>query len=315
MFAKKMKNEKGFTLIEMLLAMTLGIVVMGVAIFTYNKQSTVLRIGNQETQTRGMARLAMDAMVSNIQTAGYGMPPGDSKINNGANPPVYSPRNAQGVSQASSTAITIMTNRSDISTYIARDPSVSPANAFLVPLNSAVTGVPATTFAVGDQIVFFDVSDPSITFRGDISSLTSPQSAGGVNYDLITLGSSIVTTAVKPIRDSVPFMVNQYHTITYTFNAIAETITLNDDQGTANNGDDITRVVANNVTNLTLTYFDTFGNTVDVSTPLDWANGTADQDELGSIRGIAIDLTVRDQNETAVTTTLTSAATLRNMGI
>ena len=80
--------------------MSLGIVVMGVAIFTYNKQSTVLRIGNQETQTRGMARLAMDALVKNIQTAGSGMPPGDSKINDGASPPTYTPRNAQGISKA-----------------------------------------------------------------------------------------------------------------------------------------------------------------------------------------------------------------------
>jgi type II secretory pathway pseudopilin PulG len=314
MCAKKMKNENGFTLIEMLLAMTLGIVVLGVAIFTYNKQSSVLRIGNQETQTRGMARLAMDEMVSNIQTAGYGMPPGDSKINNGANPPVYSPRNAQGVSKASSTSITLLTNRSNITTFIARDPSVSPANAFLVPVDSAVTGVPATTFAVGDQVVFFDISDPATTFREEISALTSPLSVGGVDYDLITLSSSVVTTAIKPVRDSVPFMINQYHTITFTFDAGAETITVVDDQGTVSTGDDITRVIASNVTNLTLTYFDTFDSTVDVSTPLDWAN-TADQPDLGSIRGIAINLTVRDQNETTVTTTLTSAATLRNMGI
>jgi len=311
MFTKKMKNESGFTLIEMLLAMSLGIVVMGVAIFTYNKQSTVLRIGNQETQTRGMARLAMDALVKNIQTAGSGMPPGDSKINDGANPPIYNPRNAQGISKASSTAMTLLANTDNINTFIINDPTAS-TDTFKVPPKSANTGDPETTFAADDQVVIFDVSSPATTVRRIVKAVGSPST----KFDAMVFTANVNSDIITPIASSAPFMVSKYHEITITFDSVAQTITLVDDMGTDDGGtDDTTTIIANNVTNLTFTYFDSFDSMVDVSTPLDWANGTADQDDLGSIRGIAINLTVRDQNETAVTTTLTSAVTLRNMGI
>lgn len=297
----------------MLLAMTLGIVVLGVAIFTYNKQSTVLRIGNQETQTRGMARLAMNALVESIQAAGHGMPPGDSKINNGANPPVYSPRAAQGISQASTTSITYLANTDNISSSIIFDPdpvAFPTVTTLQVPPGTANTGDPDTTFAADDQVVIFDVSSPTTTVRRVVQSVASPS----VNFDAMVLTSAVNSNLITPVASSAPFLINKYHTITITFNAVAETITVIDDMGTSPTGDDTTTIIADNVTNLTFTYFDTFDNMVDVSTPLDWAN-TADQADLGSIRGIAINLTVRDQNETAVTTTLTSAATLRNMGI
>jgi len=314
MFANKMKNENGFTMIEMLLAMTLGIVVMGVAIFTYNKQSTVLRIGNQETQTRGMARLAMDALVKNIQAAGSGMPPGDSKINNGANPPVYTPRNAQGISKASSVAMTLLANTDNINTFIIFDPNpvaFPTITTFQVPPASANTGDPATTFAADDQVVIFDVSSPATTVRRVVQSVSSPTA----NFDAMVITAAVNSSLITPVRNSVPFMISKYHEITITFDSVAQTITLVDDMGTDDGGtDDTTTIIANNVTNLTFTYFDSFDTMVDVSTPLDWAN-TADQAELGSIRGVAIDITVRDQNETAVTTTLTSGVTLRNMGI
>jgi hypothetical protein len=84
--------------------------------------------------------------------------------------------------------------------------------------------------------------------------------------------------------------------------------------GTNPTGDDTTTTIATNVKDLTLRYFDSFDNLVSVATPLDWTNGAADEALLGSIRGIAISITVQDQTESTVTTTLTSGVSLRNMG-
>jgi type II secretory pathway pseudopilin PulG len=313
MIEKQMKNEKGFTLIEMLLAMALGIVVLGIAIFTYNKQSTVLRTGNQQTETRGMARLAMDALVTNIQTAGYGLPPGDSTINDRADPPVFSPRAAMGISKASATSVTYRVNSDDITTFIAVDPSSSASNAFVVPLNSAI-GI----FAVNDQVVFFDVSSPANTGFRVVSNINSPQLVSGTNYDVMAMSGVAHGVELNPLRDSVPVMINKYHEITYTFNAGPQTITVQDDQGTDPTGDDTTTVIATNVTNLTFSYFNSvvYNSTADptaIALPLDWAT-VADRPALGNIRRINIDITVRDQNETTVTTTLVSDVTLRNMG-
>lgn len=316
MIEKQMKNEKGFSLIEMLIAMALGIFMLGVAIFTFNKQNAVIRTGNQETETRGMARLALDALVTNIQMAGYGLPPGDSTINDGASPPVFSPRPAVGIATATATSIKYRVNSDDVTTYVAVDPSdPSVSNAFAVPLNSAI-GI----FAVNDQVVFFDISAPANMGFRMVSNINSPQTVGSDTYDVMDMNSVVHGVELNPIRDSVPVVINKFHEITYTFNSIAQTISVIDDMGTVPNGDDTTTVIANNVTDLTFSYFNSAVYASPstppppVTLPLDWGT-VSDRDELGDIRRINVSITVRDQNETQVTTTLVSDITLRNMGI
>ena len=216
--------------------------------------------------------------------------------------------------------MTLLANTDNINTFIINDPTAS-TDTFKVPPKSANTGDPDTTFAADDQVVIFDVSSPATTVRRIVKAVGSPST----KFDAMVFTANVNSDIITPIASSAPFMVSKYHEITITFDSVAQTITLVDDMGTDDGGtDDTTTVIANNVTNLTFTYFNNTDltaagtpppdNEVDVSTPLDWAN-VADQTDLGGIRAIVIDLTVRDQDETAVTTTLTSAVTLRNMGV
>ena len=64
-----MKNEKGFTLVEMLVAMAISIVLMASIIYVFTKQSSVLRDENSNVQLRDFARLAMDVLVPNSRRA------------------------------------------------------------------------------------------------------------------------------------------------------------------------------------------------------------------------------------------------------
>ena len=116
MIEKQMKNEKGFTLIEVLIAMTIGIALLGTAVYTYTKQDKIIRTGNRETVTRGMVRLALDKMVTEIRRAGYGTSPGDSVAG----------RPAWGISAASATSITYRANTDNVMTNVSVDCGDNP---------------------------------------------------------------------------------------------------------------------------------------------------------------------------------------------
>ena len=140
MIHRQMKNEKGFTIIELLIAMVIGIVLLGVAIYTYSKQEKLLREETRSLQTRDYARLAMDRVISNLLLAGYGFPPGDSAAG----------RPARGILNADATTITYVANTENKSAYANDDSSI--------PSNDGLVVADASPFAINDNIVFFDVT-------------------------------------------------------------------------------------------------------------------------------------------------------------
>ena len=288
------KNEKGFTLVEMLVSMVIGIAVLGVTIYSYTKQDSVLREENTNVQFRDFARLALDAMVPDIRTTGYGMPPGDSSL----------ARAAQGIDVASATTLTYKANTDDITIYVAKDPSGATATSLVLPLNSTNGAM-----FVNDNVAFFDTQYPGrgnspwrITAINTDVNLGDPQ-----NYDIITLNGQI-GFAFLPIANGVPVVVNKYHTININYNAGAQTITVTDDNGTDDGGgDDTTVIVANNVSDLTFSYFDTDGIAL-TSLPLILA-------DRGDVRRIQISVTVVNPDETSKTATLSTHTHLRNMGL
>ena len=292
MFATQ-KNEKGFTLIELMISMALGITLMGAAIYTYTKQDSVLRDENSSVQLRDFARLALDALVPDIRMAGYGFPPGDSA---GGRP-------SQGITTADATTITYFSNTDDITVYVARDPSGATATSLVLPLNSTNGAL-----FVNDNVAFFDTQFPDQWNSWRINNINTNVNLGDPqNYDIITLDGQI-GFAFLPIANGVPVVISKYHTISINYNAGAQTITVTDDNGTDDGGgDDTTVTVANNVSDLTFRYFDADGIAL-TALPLILA-------DRGDVRRIQISITVVDPDEASVTATLSTHTHLRNMGL
>jgi len=293
---RQMKNEKGFTMIEMMIAAAMSIVLLGAAVYTYNKQDKLLRQENDSVQTRDFARLAMDQVANNLLLAGYGFPPGNSVAG----------RPAQGFTNADVTTLTYRANTDNIMTYVARD-AIAAATGFVVPLNTA-SGI----FSVNDTVIFFDVETPTKWGTRTVSAIGNNINLGDpVNYDTLSMSAVANGFDFKPVTDVVAVEINKFHTITYTFNAGAQTITVTDDQGTDDGGtDDTTTLVANRVTDLTFSYFDANGNPLTLLT-----TGTpTDPTELGNIRKVGISITTVDDLDTNVTATLLTDINLRNMG-
>ena len=292
MIDRQMKNEKGFTLIEMLIAMAMGIVLLGAAVYTYSKQDKVLREENRSLKTRDYARLAMDRLVDNLLLAGYGMPPGDSTL--------VTPRPARGFTNADVTTLTYRANTEGISTNSSFDRAFNVAG-FLVP------GGTEAAFTVGDQVVFFNVEEPEDWNDTKTLSTVAAVVIGATTYGFLSWSGNN-GIAYNPIADDVAVVLNQYHTIIITYDAGAQTITITDDQGTGTN---ITTTVASRVSDLTFSYFDMNGNPLTVLTTGDPTNAAA----LGNIRKIGISITTVNEDDPSITTLLLTDITLRNMGI
>ena len=83
MKAKRQNRKQGFTLVELMVSMALGLLVMAsiASLFKTGMDSTKLVIERAETQEN--MRAAMDLMVKDISMAGSGLPSGGIQLPNG----------------------------------------------------------------------------------------------------------------------------------------------------------------------------------------------------------------------------------------
>jgi prepilin-type N-terminal cleavage/methylation domain-containing protein len=292
MIDRQMKNEKGFTLIEMMIAAAMSVVLLGTAIYTYTKQDKLLRNENRKLQLRDFARMTMDELEPMLRMAGNGFPPGNSVAG----------RDAMGITAADATSITFVANTDGVSTSLSLDCGI---------LQPFVAVEDSSNFAVGDNISIFDTRTPTWAEQrvllnaanGTVTTGLCPDLAAAVNSDgLFWSNTSPLINMYRPFLNGAAVVVYKYNTITYTYNSGPQTITVTDDQG---NNTNITTTVANNVSDLTFSYFDATGGPLTI--PLNAA-------EIAAIRRMNVSLTLVDATEPGVTVLLITDINMRNMG-
>jgi prepilin-type N-terminal cleavage/methylation domain-containing protein len=292
MIDRQMKNEKGFTLIEMMIAAAMSVVLLGTAIYTYTKQDKLLRNENRKLQLRDFARMTMDELEPMLRMAGNGFPPGNSVAG----------RDAMGITAADATSITFVANTDGVSTSLSLDCGI---------LQPFVAVEDSSNFGVGDNISIFDTRTPTWAEQrvllnaanGTVTPGLCPDLAAAVNSDgLFWSNTSPLINMYRPFLNGAAVVVYKYNTITYTYNSGPQTITVTDDQG---NNTNITTTVANNVSDLTFSYFDATGGALTI--PLNAA-------EIAAIRRMNVSLTLVDATEPGVTVLLITDINMRNMG-
>jgi Tfp pilus assembly protein PilW len=72
--SKNLKNERGFTLVEVMIAGVLGVIVLGVAVYIFTKQETVLKTENASTNIRAKGRHAIKVLTQELKEIGFGLP-------------------------------------------------------------------------------------------------------------------------------------------------------------------------------------------------------------------------------------------------
>lgn len=275
-----MHNQRGFTLIELMIAMMIGVVLMGAVIISFSKQEKLLRDSNSDTYLRAQGRLAMDELATQIRQAGYGLPPGDSE----------SARNSQSITVATASVLTYLINTTGNSTMLAVDATAG---------DTTITVQNIGIFSDGNPLTIFNILTPSEWEAPSAGILinatptlggTAPATWGTLSLDTALANSYTATDGV---------LVQSYSAITYRYDAAVQGVCLDLD-GTADcnvAAGDIP--IATNVSNFQFDYSDSAGATTAL---------------VGDIRKVGISMTLQDPENTTNTVTFNSDVNVRNLG-
>jgi prepilin-type N-terminal cleavage/methylation domain-containing protein len=268
------KEEKGFTLVEMIIASAIFAIAAAVAFILYEAAQRSYKAGQNFTDQQQNTRAAFDRVLSDLRNAGYNYNPDGSKN-----------RPDEQIEAAYDTAIVL---RADLDF---EDATLSAAP------ESSIKGVYNVVSTGNDEIVAYILAKPgwtggsTLNFNADIDNSTRST----ITY----LGNNIsvgprdgVTEPVRMgnvalVEDSPPYTLYR--------------VTLNNDMTNYSSGANPTAAsffvkqpVADNIKSMTFRYYDDQGNLVSPNTPDDASDdiggGDANIPIRARIRRIVVDL-------------------------
>ena len=170
-------------MIEILIAATLGIIVVGAAISMFVKEDELISQESEETDIRGKGRHLIKFLTEEVRMAGFGLPPG------------------MGVTDVSSSdSVTFRSNLFDVRTTT---PPGSEGTVAVTSGSNSITVVDGSEFSNGDNIVIYDPS-----FR--ISELNTV--SGSPTSSTIRIGTSAGSNYTYS-KNSKLVTINKYNTV------------------------------------------------------------------------------------------------------
>jgi Tfp pilus assembly protein PilW len=182
-FMKFLKGSRGFSMIEILIASTLGVIVLGVMVSMFVQEDKIIQRQSEHTDIRAKGRHLIKVLAKEIRMAGFGLPPD------------------VGVTDISATdSVTFLVNLDDVRT--STPPGAAGTNAVTLG-DSTITVVNGSGFSDGDDIVIYDPS-----FR--VYELNTV--SGSPAATTIPLGSTVASTYTYTSNSRL-VTVNQYNTV------------------------------------------------------------------------------------------------------
>ena len=214
-------SRKGFTLVELMVALVLSFILVGAIYGTFTSQQKSYTVQDQIAEAQQNARMAMNVLMRDIRMAGYGMPDGGITIGSPPNRETYT--NAIQITKNGNEqpdSITLVGAFGAPSGYLARTVSPGSTQLFLRSSHEA-SNFDATDnryiFIGGlDTVTILSVSGNVITLnettkvRYPTAILTAGVGSGDTNLsvvdgsglnsgDVLSLGTETITiTAVSP---------------------------------------------------------------------------------------------------------------------
>ena len=131
---KKIKNQHGLGMIELLVSMVIMIIVLGGTIMIFTEQQSLIEDENDTAKVRAKGRHAIKLVAREVRMAGYGLPPG------------------LGVTSTPTNSVNFRFNMDNARAFI--DPSSNIANG---ATNLTVTNAgDASDFSGGDNVVIYN---------------------------------------------------------------------------------------------------------------------------------------------------------------
>ncbi|MFB3110690.1 MAG: PilW family protein [Gemmatimonadales bacterium] len=189
-------EERGFTLIEMMIALFIGILVAGSGYTVLHTQSRMSNVNREVVQTQQSVRVAMELLTQDMRSAGFGM---------------------NGTVGACNTAIVPADNNT------AGNDTGPDAVSLVVPTSISTLAVQATgpfntiTLQTGDIAAVTPGgfgAGSAVSINGTVSG-----SVQSIATDVITLTSTVVAPAVFPVNSQVYWL----RCIPYAVSTVAAT--------------------------------------------------------------------------------------------
>ena len=188
-----LKNQLGFNMVELLVALAVSSLVVGVALVTFTKQQTLFKNQIDNTNIRALGRYSVQDLIRDLRMLGFGLPSNDD------------------ITVATSTSITYMSNTSKLTTTI---PSTVNAGA------NSFTVTNATGFAAGNNVVIYDAFANTVSDLKVISSI-----AGNVVTLTSTLANSYSGTNIMSAYNTIVYTYDSANTkITRSLNGAVNDI-------------------------------------------------------------------------------------------
>lgn len=177
------QNQSGFSLVELLIVMAMGVILMGATIQVFVKQEKTMRDQMTKTNLRALGRIAMQEIAMEIRRAGMGFP------------------NGEGVTAITATSLSLRGNTEVIFTTIRNDVTAGDSNATVWDNGD---------FSGGDLIVIFD---PSAGHDYANDEGWEPNTVGSTPATKINLGTNAANS--YDAEDGV--LISQYHTTAFAY--------------------------------------------------------------------------------------------------
>lgn len=205
---KQKTNEQGFSILEMLVAMSITIGLTGTLFYFFKRAQDTFVVDGARTDLNQNFRAALDLMARDVQAAGAGIPlffgPIAGKDGGGANAnPSLNPADS----------ILVLYGNSNVSPVAIKDTETFPA-----PVSSAstiYTDIPTTTFAPGNYILY-TIAQPHVptTMADSQFSLFNLASDGAITN--VSSGGIVVGRQLTPTAFSLHSDANYWnHTLSF----------------------------------------------------------------------------------------------------
>ncbi len=177
------KDSRGYTLIEVLIAAAIGVIVLGAVVSIFVQEDKVIQKESEETNIRAKGRHLIKVLAKEIRMAGFGLPPN------------------LGVTDISTAnSVTFRANLNDVRT--STPPGGVGTNAVVLG-DTSITVVDGSGFSNGDNIVIYDPN-----FRDyELNSVSGSPTATS-----IPLGTAVASTYTYATNSRL-VTVNKYNTV------------------------------------------------------------------------------------------------------
>ena len=207
---KQKINEQGFSILEMLIALSITIGLTGTLFYFFKRAQDTFIVDSSRTDLNQNFRAALDLMARDVQAAGAGIPlflgpiAGKDGGGNNANPSLNEPD-----------SILILYGNSSVSAV-----SVKATSTFPAPTTSAspiYTDIPTTAFAPGNYVLY-TVAQPQMqaTNVTDFAEFSLFNLASDSAITSVSSGGTVVGRQLTPTEFSLNSDANYWnHTMSF----------------------------------------------------------------------------------------------------